>query len=124
MIQRWMAYLFLFLSFLSSSGFSQTWEDQGLYGGQIPTLVADPLDGNCLFAGSWEGDGLFKSINGGVTWESIEGFRNEDLCSIAIDPNDHLTIWVATISFISQSTDAIRSCQKGQGVAQLLFRCR
>jgi len=105
MIHLWIAYLLLFLFFFPSSGFSQTWEDQGLYGGQIQTLAADPSDGNCLFAGSWEGDGLFKTTNGGATWGSIEGFRNEDLRSIAIDPNDHLTIWVATISFISQSTD-------------------
>jgi len=112
MLNRCLRYLLLFSFLFPSSGLSQIWEDQGLYGGQIPALVVDPSDGNCLFAGSWEGDGLFKSINGGDSWENIEGFRNQDLRSISIDPQDHLTVWVVSTTYIYKSTDGGFSWKK------------
>jgi len=81
------------------------WRDLGLYGGQINAITIDPVDPNTMFAGSWYGDGLFKSTDGGATWYSVEGFRNKLVHSIAFDPWNHLTIWVGTFHYIYRSED-------------------
>ena len=44
------------------------WESLELYGGQINTLAISSKDSNLIFAGSWSGDGLFKSKDGGDHW--------------------------------------------------------
>lgn len=105
MIKRCLESFLFFFFFFQTSLYSETWEDQGLSGGQIPTLAVDPGDGNCLYAGSWKGDGLFKTTNGGEQWYSVEGFRNKDLRSIVIDPKDPLTIWAVSISSLHKSID-------------------
>ncbi|KAA3657030.1 MAG: T9SS C-terminal target domain-containing protein [Calditrichaeota bacterium] len=63
---------------------AQQWRFVGLDGRAIEIIVADPNDGNILYAGSTvvekEG-GLYKSTNGGVTWESLlaENVRDFDI---------------------------------------------
>ena len=81
------------------------WENLGLYGGQIYAIAIDPGNSNTILAGSYYGDGLFKSTDGGESWQSIEGFKNELVYSIAFDPDDHTTIWVATVYYIYKSED-------------------
>ncbi|MCD6352771.1 MAG: hypothetical protein J7M06_00970, partial [Proteobacteria bacterium] len=81
------------------------WKDLGLFGGQMHAIAVDPVAPNILFAGSYYGDGLFKSSNGGENWESVEGFRNELVCAIAFTPDNHNTIWVATAYLIYKSED-------------------
>jgi len=81
------------------------WNDLGLYGGQINTIAIDPVNPNTMFVGSWNGDGLFRSINGGATWSTVEGFRNDDVMSISFDPGNHRTVWMAEWSRIYKSED-------------------
>ena len=81
------------------------WEDLGLYGGQINAIAIDPVDPNIMFAGAYYGDGLFKSTNGGDSWQTVNGFRNELVLSIELDPQNHRTIWVATWWYIYRSED-------------------
>jgi len=81
------------------------WADLELYGGQINDIAIDAVEPNTLFAGSYQGDGLFKSTDGGATWQSVDGFRNEVVYSISFDPREHRTIWVATYGYIYKSED-------------------
>lgn len=86
------------------------WEDMGIYGGQINTLAVDPGDSQILYAGSWGGNALFKSIDGGQTWRTIPSedssqFRNLEVYDIAVDPNDPERIWVANNHYVDTSRD-------------------
>jgi photosystem II stability/assembly factor-like uncharacterized protein len=81
------------------------WEDLGMYGGQINVIAIDPVDTALMFSGSYEGDGLFKSVDGGTTWQSMEGFRNQIVYGISFDPRNHTIMWVATWVGIYKSQD-------------------
>ncbi len=87
------------------------WNDLGLYGGQINSVAVDPEDSSLIYAGSWGGDGLFRSTDSGKTWFSIpenntSWFRNLEINSISIDPNNPLTVWVANGNFVDVSYDS------------------
>ncbi|MBF0552584.1 MAG: hypothetical protein HQK60_18890, partial [Deltaproteobacteria bacterium] len=69
------------------------WSDLGLYGGQIKSIAVDPGDGNTVFAGAYGGDGLFRSSDGGQTWQSVPGFRNGIVYGISICPSNPNIIW-------------------------------
>lgn len=107
--------IFVLLVFLCTSPVHKTqadslWEDLGLYGGQINALAIDPDDNSLLYAGSWGGDGLFKSTDSGTTWRQIpesnpSWFRNIVIYDIAINPHNPATIWVANNHFIDVSYD-------------------
>ena len=81
------------------------WENMELYGGQINTLAISSKDSRLVFAGSWSGDGLFKSTDGGVHWESCDYFRNREVFSIDIGGEDQQTIWVAHSMYLTKSVD-------------------
>lgn len=114
-IQRYAVCVILFLYLLISPTAAKTqehslWVDLGLYGGQIKTVAVDPQDSSILYAGSWGGDGLFKSTDGGATWLGIpednpSWFRNYEVYDIALDPNNPLTIWVADSYYLDVSRD-------------------
>ncbi|MBF0497306.1 MAG: hypothetical protein HQK58_12150, partial [Deltaproteobacteria bacterium] len=69
------------------------WSDLGLYGGQVVSIAVDPNDGNIVFAGTYGGDGLFKSNDGGQTWQAVPGFRNGTVYGISISQCDPNVIW-------------------------------
>ncbi len=114
-MQRYAVCVVLFLYVLINPTAAKTqehslWQDLGLYGGQIKTLAVDPQDSRVLYAGSWGGDGLFKSTDAGETWFGIpednpSWFRNYEVYDIAVDPNNPLTVWVADNYFIDVSRD-------------------
>ncbi|MCX5896799.1 MAG: hypothetical protein NTY29_01220, partial [Proteobacteria bacterium] len=81
------------------------WKDLGLYGGQIEAIAIDPFDSSRLFAGSYLGGGLFKSIDSGTSWKAVPEFRNTEVYDICYDPNQQGTIWVAHSQFVSVTRD-------------------
>ena len=81
------------------------WESMELYGGQINTLAISSKDSNLIFAGSWSGDGLFKSTDGGDHWESIDYFRNREVFSVVLGGDDQKTVWVAHSMYLAKSED-------------------
>ncbi len=97
----------LMLSSAKASGADENslWQDIGLYGGQILTIAVDPEDNQTLYAGSYSGDGLFKTTDGGTTWQTIPGFRNVPVFDIAIDPNNPSDVWVCGSQFVFLSED-------------------
>ncbi len=73
-------FFFILFSVLivSAEDNSTTFKDLGLYGGQVNAIAVNPDNPSLLFAGTWMGDGLFKSIDAGETWITIPGFRNQE----------------------------------------------
>jgi len=82
-----------------------SWENKGLSGGQIQALSISSKNPNLIFAGSWSGDGLFKSTDGGLNWENCDYFRNREVFSITIGGEDQKTVWVAHSMFLAKSVD-------------------
>lgn len=79
--------------------------------GRIARFAVHPEDTEIIYVASASG-GLWKSVNGGVTWEPV--FENQSTVSmgdVAIDPNDPETIWVGT-----GEQNNVRSSQFGDGV--------
>jgi len=65
-------------------------------GGRINTIEVDPINANIIYVGVAAG-GIFKTINGGSTWQPIaDGFEYLAVSDIAIDPNATATIYAAT----------------------------
>lgn len=107
--------IFLFSLFLCIPKPGETQEqslfkDLGIYGGQITSIAQNPAAPQVMYAGSWGGDGLFKSTDGGDTWLAIpqdepSWFRNQEVYDIEIDPSDPDTIWVANNHYVDVSRD-------------------
>lgn len=85
------------------------WKDAGLHGGQINAIAASPHEPGLLFAGSYYGDGLFRSIDSGKNWHPVEGFRNELVYAISFDPQEPKTVWVVSWMQVSKSADGGRT---------------
>ena len=73
-----------------------TVQGPGNLGGRINEIAVDPTNENIIYLGFGLG-GLFKTIDGGITWNPIFD-QNEfsSISSIVIDPSDHNTIYVGT----------------------------
>ncbi|MFC1591954.1 hypothetical protein ACFL43_05475, partial [Thermodesulfobacteriota bacterium] len=84
---------------------SSFWEEAGLYGGQVLAIAVDPEDNATVYAGSYSGDGLFKSTDRGATWRTIPGFRNMGILDIDIDPNNPENVWVCFRQYVAFSVD-------------------
>src|SRR5262249_40418283 len=81
----------------------------GPEGGQIMALTIDPITPTTLYAGLWA-RGLFKSTNGGATWNLINtGLTSTfpTVNTVAIDPASPNTIYAGTsYDGIFKSTNA------------------
>ncbi|MCK4822621.1 hypothetical protein KA005_43055, partial [bacterium] len=93
---------------------SQVWTNLGLYGGQIHSIAIDPSNPDKVFAGSYMGDGLFVTTDGGSSWQAVEAtndppgegtFKNHKIFDIGFAPSDPQTIWVAHNYWVEKSTD-------------------
>ena len=116
--------VFLFIALFSSGllGFPrfslsqevQVWTNLGLYGGQIYDIAIDPSNPDKMFAGSYLGDGLFMTTDGGNSWQAVvtedeyEGeasFKNHLVRSVKIAPGNPNVIWAAHNHWVEKSTD-------------------
>ena len=82
-----------------------------LMSGRISDFAFYP-EGNQAFIAGISSGNVFRTTNGGTTWEPI--FDNEDAYAIGVvelDPNDSDTIWVGT-----GENNAQRSVAAGTGV--------
>ena len=88
----------------SGNTFEPIFDSQGSY--SIGCVSLDPNNSNVVWVGTGEnngqrsvayGDGIYKSIDGGKTWEH-KGLKNsEHIGNILIDPRDSNTIYVSAI---------------------------
>lgn len=68
----------------------------GPYGGTVVAIATDPTNPQISYAGTF-GAGVFKSTNGGQTWNSSStGLSNLYIYSLAIDPEHPATIFAGT----------------------------
>lgn len=107
---------FLFLGH-ASSAISQevgAWTNLGLYGGHIYDIAIDPSNPENIFAGSYIGDGLFRTTDGGSSWQPVEtggevpgedDFKNHANYAVKIAPSDSNVIWVAHNYWVEKSID-------------------
>jgi photosystem II stability/assembly factor-like uncharacterized protein len=72
----------------------KTWtrRDTGLEDVSVRAIAIDPNDADFVLAGGL--DGVYKSIDSGVTWEKLSPHENVE--SLAIDPRNRDTIYVGT----------------------------
>lgn len=59
--------------FLLSSASAQTWTNFGPEGGFFKDFVIHPTNANIVYAGSDDGGGVWKSTDGGESWELLTG---------------------------------------------------
>jgi len=80
----------------------KTWKHLGLTEGQqIPQIIVDPSDANRVFVavlghpyGPNEQRGVYRSINGGETWEKVlYKDENTGAVELAFDPKDSRTVY-------------------------------
>ena len=77
-------------------------DDQGSY--SLGSVKIDPKNPLTIWVGSGEnnsqravqyGDGVYKSLDGGTTWNNMGLKTSEHISTIAIDPRDSNVVWVA-----------------------------
>jgi photosystem II stability/assembly factor-like uncharacterized protein len=84
-----------------------TWQpifdDQGSY--SIGCVTIDPNDPNVIWVGTGEnvggrhvgyGDGVYRSLDGGESWENLGLGRSEHIGKILVDPRDSRVVYVAS----------------------------
>ncbi len=83
-------------------GFTPAFEGQASY--SIGCLAIDPKNPSVIWVGSGEnnsqrsvsyGDGVYKSLDGGATWQNVGLGASEHIGKIVIDPRDSDVVYVA-----------------------------
>lgn len=75
---------------------ADTWTALPTYGGIVQALAVDPTNNNIVYAGT-QGSGVFKSTDGGNTWDHAHGgFEDGDVQALAVDPTDANRIYAGT----------------------------
>jgi len=108
--------LFLFLGHTSSAISREVgaWTNLGIYGGHIYDIAISPSNPDKMFIGTYMGDGLFASTDGGNSWQPVEttgkaskeaDFKNQANYAVKIAPSDPDVIWVAHNYWVEKSTD-------------------
>lgn len=102
--------LFLTMNTIVVAGQNE-WTTNGPQGGGLTCLAVDPTNSSVLYAGS-QTAGLFKSTDGGTTWQSINNGTINTFGSpprihaLAVDPKTPTTIYAASGDGIYRSLDA------------------
>ena len=101
----WAMLLALGWAIPAHAGLNQ-WTTGGPPNSLVRALAVDPLSPLTVYAGS-NGTGIFKSINGGISWASINtGLANLQVNALAITPQVPTTVYAGTTgSGVFRSTD-------------------
>ncbi len=77
----------------------------------VTAIVIDPTDSGVWYAGT-EGAGIYKSINGGVSWLPIQnGLGQAKIDSLAIDHDDSQILYAGTLMGVYKTVDGGQSWQ-------------
>ena len=84
----------------------EPWTNRGPYGGMISDIAIDPSNPNKMFAGTYMGDGLYVTMDGGSKWQAVEDtFKDRIVWAVKIAPMDNNVIWVAHNCDVEKSAD-------------------
>ena len=79
--------------------------------GRIADIAIDPTNRSVWYVAASSG-GVWKTTNAGTTWSPIfDDYGSYSIGALALDPKDHLTLWVGT-----GENNAQRSVGYGDGV--------
>jgi photosystem II stability/assembly factor-like uncharacterized protein len=99
----------------------------------VGALAAHPTDSNTYYAGlgedngggySYDGDGVYKSTDGGTTWTHLGLAETRRIGGIAIDPSDPNRVFVAaggSVFGADEHRGIYRSTDGGQSWQKVLF---
>jgi photosystem II stability/assembly factor-like uncharacterized protein len=85
--------LFLLLAAVPAFAATSAWTPLGPFGGSVTNLTVAPSAAARLYA-TLDGQGAFRSIDGGVSWTPILG--GNAVSNVAVDPTRPGTIYLAT----------------------------
>ena len=86
----------------SGTTWKPIFDDQGSY--SIGCVTLDPSNPNVIWVGTGEnksqrsvgyGDGIYRSLDGGATWENLGLKASEHIGKIVVDPRDSSVVYVA-----------------------------
>ena len=113
------------------SSWTPVFDDQPLL--PVGAIAADLLDSSVVYVGtgeangagySYDGDGFYKSIDGGATWRRTGLADTHRIARIAIDPQLPQRLWVAAAGDVytpDSNRGIYRSLDGGESWAQMLF---
>ncbi len=82
------------------------WIGLGPEGGWIETLVMDPTNHNILYAQCYGlPTQIYRSDNGGASWQLHSSIPNAYITTISIDPNNPLILYAAYSRYLFKSED-------------------
>lgn len=93
-----------------------TWTNMGLNNQHVfSKIIVDPSNSNTIYAATMgqpfvrdNNRGLFKSINGGVSWTQIQGINNETgIIDLVIDPITPQTLYSASYTRIRNNFESV-----------------
>ena len=84
-------------------GGDNTWSSNGPSGARILSLAIDPNSVSTIYAGSQD---VYKSTDGGSSWQSTGLLKNVFVQSLAVEPGNSNNIYAGTSGGIYKSTDA------------------
>ena len=102
--------------------------------GSIGTLAIAPSNPDIIYVGSGEGlqrpdlstgDGIYKSIDGGRTWEHLGLRDGEQICSIIVHPRDPNRLFVAVLGHPygpNEERGVFRSTDGGKTFTKVLYK--
>lgn len=92
-------FIYFFPVFMHIDPHHANFSSIGPDGGTVVSVAIDPHETSTLYAGSW-GNGVFKSVDGGVTWEQkAQGLRVGFIYNIVINPDNHLHLLASVYRF-------------------------
>jgi len=81
----------------------QGWVPYGPKIQQVNSATVDPSDPDRIFLAC--GNGVVRSLDGGVTWRMVTGWRESDITVIQVDPADGQNVYAASGWGIVRSRD-------------------
>jgi len=76
----------------------------------LDNIAVDPTDSNVIYVAAWSiennGGDLFRSRDGGRTWQALPGMHGRSIRAFALAPSDHRVLVAGALDGVFRSDDA------------------